>query len=231
MTVSSATWKRPSLWIALLAILVVAAAVVVYHRQADEPGMPAPASSDVMCWPAPSSMVELVSGYQGQKHDVVVVARVDAIVEQGYEPTVGPIAGWPTSEPWPGNPPESYTTYRLLPERILWGDGTIGSGAPLLITRAGHPEDGPEYCDEERTYGYPFEQPGERYLYFLTYMPEYEAYQPTLDQYSRLIIDGDEVMYSSTPPQPVPFASGMSPGEFVDAVAAGIASSYPTPGP
>lgn len=206
--------------LAVLALLVAGLAVAypAWQRAGDRLS-----NFDIKSVPTPASLEELVRCLPGPPCDLILVARVDSIQEVGWLPTLTPPPEFPDD---PGHEPWPYTNYSLLPERVLLDNGTIRSGQPVLVGQDGHP-------DDQSWSDFPHEKPGERYLYFLDrydFDPR-NVYTSAHSKYSRLIIDGDVVMYSGNPPEPVPFATGTPPAAFIEAVATAVATLYPTPSP
>jgi hypothetical protein len=173
--------------------------------------------------PPPSSIAMLV-----EMSDIIAIGTVGDPWTLATEPA-------PTLEPelpteWASDDEGLDLTYMPIEvEETLLDDGTIANGGPLIWTIYGHEQD---LTAEEKELG-AWPERGMRFLFFFALDPGIEnphtnTYAAT--RYESLIIDGSQVLYRDA--EPVAFAAGMSPAQFIDAVTAEIASQHPpTPTP
>lgn len=157
--------------------------------------------------------------------DIIVIGELDSIVKSstftGYNAygTAIPVPTWTTTIIQPTHTPRPYnavpfTDFFIDDSEIIKDDAPSN---PLILRRLRSLLSNATQVAVDIVSDYPMGQVGEEYLFFLNTNPD-STYGLRHGPWDRLIISGEEVTYSDGDQTPVPFASGMTPSEFVQAV-------------
>jgi hypothetical protein len=212
--------------LAALALLGSAACVViVVGAMLDRPSEP-------HALPPPLSLGQLVIGPDAGGgslglYDIIVVGTIAEVVEIDLNPTPSP---QPTElrsmDDLVLSEPSYYTRQRIDVEQIVLDDGTLARGGKLVINVLGNPPANPGELATQQAGWYPMGNVGERYLFFLHrdewMFPSNGDYVMTWGPYGRLLVSAAPITYSDGARTPVPFATGMSPQQFIDVVVAEV---------
>lgn len=196
--------------IASIAVMAMIGSLPVEHKDAD--------LAEIV-GPAPDLEAMVASA------EVIVIGSIYSVVQQsqfgGYNvngtaipvPTYTPSAWMPTASP----PPQSAVplTDFLISVGELIEDDETENPLHLRMTRKLGANATQVAADDASDF--PMGKVGEGYLFFLKANPD-STYGLHHGPFDRLIITGLTVTYSDGARTPVPFASGMTPSEFVQAV-------------
>ena len=137
-------------------------------------------------------MHELVAPAQ-----LIFIGEVGPVVQRrtysGYDPQGELLDGF--NEAGTPVPRAPITDFEVKVERVIRGDGTIGSGKPVILRMSGDAT--PEMKEITRNSDYPFSYTGDRYLFLLTRNPDRATYGFYHGPWSRLLIDGDTLRISN----------------------------------
>ena len=167
---------------------------------------PASPTSSGMMVPRPQSVEELVA-----RAEVIVLGTITSVLAQKW---MGPYGE--DGRPLPASDERGlpFTDYEVQVERVLKGYGTIANGGTLVLRMFGH-LDNPGAIITPNAFTLPNQD--DHLLFALGKNPDgtYGSGPEGL-----LNVDGERVLYADG----VPFAAGVSPDRFVDAVTAAAGS-------
>ncbi|MEZ4553796.1 MAG: hypothetical protein R3B59_07805 [Dehalococcoidia bacterium] len=192
--------------LSLVALVLLTSSLVGCLRGGRDDATPQPIGEAADFGPPAQSIDDLV-----RRAEVIVVARVEAVLETGERPVVD-------ATPSPGAPPHpklAYTDYALRIERVVAGGVAPGDRLVLRV--------GARRGDRLLVNGLRVPQTGDRRLYVLEHPPTAEGYSVLGSPGGIYRIDRDPVTLDDVDDTSVAgFTTAVTPAAFEEAVRAAV---------